>query len=452
MANEVVASKDKNMLAVSGPVYTTNTKIKQKILDEEEYLTILEKIVERDFYPELTKLKLRLHYLNALETDDVEKLREIQLQLERETPCAERKETPRTFDIKLKEEDSLSNIDKDKNQKLSLDSFLLKNTSEDNASFEKIMEITRKKHREKYAWLFEKQEEQEAREILALTLPKSNEEQLKALENLSSNVETWKYVPRNALMYTPDGVDLSLEEFIKKKGEAQQVIRHENTRFKSDPFDSAASHASLVRATQDLSSLRKKTGKVGVDGHLEHQNVTPTVQGYGFVATPSPAPGVDASPLMTWGEIEGTPLRLDATPLSNNVPSFKIPEPPRREMLAHSLAEKASKQHREKRKKAFAAATASLFSPKNSPRQGMLTSERLEKLSPAAQKLLKAGVRVGTDKSLQASYSPSPIAFNIYGMSPKNRTPGSQRQRTKTPGSTHDDSSITDDLLKLPEV
>ena len=63
-------------------------------------------------------------------------------------------------------------------------------------------------------------------------------------------------------------------------------------RFKSDPFDSVASHASLVRATQELSSLRKKTGKVGVDGHLEHQNATPTVQGYGFVATPSPAPGL----------------------------------------------------------------------------------------------------------------------------------------------------------------
>lgn len=32
--------------------------------------------------------------------------------------------------------------------------------------------------------------------------------------------------------------------------------------------------------------------------------------------TPSIVPGVDASPLMTWGDIEGTPLVLDvkATP------------------------------------------------------------------------------------------------------------------------------------------
>jgi len=61
---------------------------------------------------------------------------------------------------------------------------------------------------------------------------------------------------------------------------------------------------------------------------------------------------------MTWGEIEGTPLRLDATP----APSFKIPEVPRREKLARSLVEKASQQHRDKRKKAMAkAAHASIM-------------------------------------------------------------------------------------------
>jgi hypothetical protein len=42
------------------------------------------------------------------------------------------------------------------------------------------------------------------------------------------------------------------------------------------------------------------------------------VGGYGFVAPPSPAPGVgDDVPVMTWGDIEGTPLILDPhqTPL-----------------------------------------------------------------------------------------------------------------------------------------
>ena len=66
------------------------------------------------------------------------------------------------------------------------------------------------------------------------------------------------------------------------------------------------------------------------------------------------------SPFMTWGEIEGTPMRLDATPGSASGPTFKIPEPPRREQLGHQLVEKMSKEHRNKRKEAIARAAASI--------------------------------------------------------------------------------------------
>jgi len=74
--------------------------------------------------------------------------------------------------------------------------------------------------------------------------------------------------------------------------------------------------------------------------------------------------GVDASPLMTWGEIEGTPFRLDGsdTPVvpGGRGPVFKIPEVPRRDRLLHELAEKASKAHRDKKEVALKQATAAL--------------------------------------------------------------------------------------------
>jgi len=74
--------------------------------------------------------------------------------------------------------------------------------------------------------------------------------------------------------------------------------------------------------------------------------------------------GVDASPLMTWGEIEGTPFRLDGsdTPVvpSGRGPVFKIPDVPRRDRLLHELAEKASKAHRDKKEVALKQATAAL--------------------------------------------------------------------------------------------
>lgn len=50
------------------------------------YFQVLDKIVERDFYPELTRLKLTTAYVEALDSNDVERLRQIQLQLERATP------------------------------------------------------------------------------------------------------------------------------------------------------------------------------------------------------------------------------------------------------------------------------------------------------------------------------------------------------------------------------
>lgn len=71
--------------------------------------------------------------------------------------------------------------------------------------------------------------------------------------------------------------------------------------------------------------------------------------------------GVDASPLMTWGSIEGSPFRLDGgdTPITGTPgPTFKMPEPKKRDQLGLALAEKVSRQHREKRRQALAQATA----------------------------------------------------------------------------------------------
>merc|ERR1712216_862514 len=53
---------------------------------------------------------------------------------------------------------------------------------------------------------------------------------------------------------------------------------------------------------------------------------------YGYVKTPSPAPGVSDSPLMTWGEVEGTPMLLDAGLGDIGPgPSFNIKPMPARE-------------------------------------------------------------------------------------------------------------------------
>lgn len=99
-------------------------------------------------------------------------------------------------------------------------------------------------------------------------------------------------------------------------------------------------------------------GKIGVDGK-ELVTGSPKINGFSLIRTPSPCPGVAQSPLMTWGEVEGAPFKLDGsdTPLPRaQGPSFKMNEPTKREQLAIALAEKASERHRDKKKKAMDAA------------------------------------------------------------------------------------------------
>ncbi len=67
---------------------------------------------------------------------------------------------------------------------------------------------------------------------------------------------------------------------------------------------------------------------------------------------------------MTWGQIEGTPFRLDGgdTPIRSALPGpvFKINEPPVREKLAYALAEKVGEKNRDKKQKALETARRQL--------------------------------------------------------------------------------------------
>ena len=66
--------------------------------------------------------------------------------------------------------------------------------------------------------------------------------------------------------------------------------------------------------------------------------------------------GVDASPLMTWGTIDGTPFHLETDLTPHSGPTFKMPKAPKREELAHRLVEKAAKANKERKKAAAMAA------------------------------------------------------------------------------------------------
>jgi len=305
------------------------------------------------------------------------------------------------------------------------------------------------------SWLFEQERLAKQRQETALALPSI--EMQAAIEDKyrTAIVDTWSYTAKNSLMYIPEGVSLTFEEQFDME-KKMRVISHDNTRFQASPFDPSKLHV-----TSTESRLNSIAPKLGVDGK-ELSNATPTINGYGFVAaTPSPVPGRsagDESPMMFWGEIEGTPFRLDgaATPSayhSGTGPEFKIPDIPEREKIALGLEEKANAARRKRKTDALTHAQRSLASPR-ADRGSM--SDKISYLSPSAQKLLstKLSVRPGSNsRGATPSPSQSPLASPVTSIlsSPKiakgsDKSLSNLKAMLKRPT-----DSLTDDLLKLPK-
>lgn len=187
--------------------------------------------------------------------------------------------------------------------------------------------------------------------------------------------------------------------------------------------------------------------RVGIDGNAVSAALKKNARGYDFVKTPSPHPGVGESPLMTWGELEGTPFRLDGsdTPLRPSAgPSFHIAETSRRETIGHALAEKAGERMRNQKAKALEAARRNITSP-----HIRSTLDRLASMSPAAKRL--ASSKIGVRDSLltpsprsttftQKSHTPSPL---VRKKTPLVRT---------TPKHQVSKTALTDDLLNIPLI
>ena len=191
-----------------------------------------------------------------------------------------------------------------------LDAYLSKYHSEDDASFAELMEKTQQKHKEKYAWLYEQEEKakQYALEFqpsatgentkqLAITDGTSAQEDqpsvMKALsggQGKTGEVKTWTYTAKNALMYMPEGLEMTAKEKMELPG-AQREIIHSNTRLSRSFLHQMKNYN--PNASEAGAPGQPAGQKIGVDGNLlDKGDGSPSVNGYGFVSTPVIEPGV----------------------------------------------------------------------------------------------------------------------------------------------------------------
>jgi protein DGCR14 len=211
-----------------------------KILDEDTFIEKLEKIIEKDFFPDLERLKIKQAYYEALQANDYNKIKELHIRYnnllaknnnnEKSTPLTQRTPmTPKYFDggttptfVQAKsksinsnetpysnEEPPLFPSDEDliSNQKtamedMSLDKFLAQNTSEDNVSFEVIMQESKREEKKKVhqSWLFEKEKLHQLNYDAALMLESGDR---RINDDVTKSLDTWTYKSKNTLMYIP---------------------------------------------------------------------------------------------------------------------------------------------------------------------------------------------------------------------------------------------------------
>ncbi|KAL3151583.1 hypothetical protein ABBQ38_012579 [Trebouxia sp. C0009 RCD-2024] len=212
----------------------------------------------------------------------------------------------------------------------------------------------------------------------------------------SQTLLSWPHTNKSALYYDSsqrDVVPYTEEELADMVQGPPKQIKHSATRFPSD-FDTS----------QQTSKAEGAHGQAGMQGQQPG-----AIRGYGVLNTPAFTPGLDASPLMTWGDIGSTPIRLDQEDdihvSTSTGPAFKMAGVPARDQLGRGIAQKATLSL--KRKAAARAGTPMAG--------GLPTGRRRAAGTPlplsSAGKRLASSLRGGTpatDVQLRASYKSTP--------------------------------------------
>lgn len=412
-ASTALTKRNADTALMPPPPPSKRIKRPPKVLDEESYTDALSHIIARDFFPGLLETETQQDYLDALNTNDAEWIEEAGRRLvevmtpvdgsrrgrrgvsmtpdrtafpyggsqHAQTPVGWQGATPlhasatpahRTTTVEQKpgaEEVDLN---------LSLAAFQAKYTSEDNESFNRVLDKQNAKRAEKYSWMWNGNKLPSARQIAqavsnqrkllragpsssppttdrALVLARPSEDQ-DARPAMIDPLRT-SGNPRNNFMFDPPSLTdthSALPTIAQTAQEASSAspksIQHANTRL---PLLATTASAIPVPESPSLSAIDAAIRRPGPAPPSTAASIvadqdgsaTPRVNGYPFVdaepAVHELAPPPPATDLLS---------RLLSTNDASSGPNpFSILPSSPRETLHHRIVERASRSHRRPR-------------------------------------------------------------------------------------------------------
>ncbi|KAF8453804.1 nuclear protein DGCR14, partial [Terfezia claveryi] len=418
------------------------------VLDEDTYTDALSEIIARDFFPGLVEAKLTQDYMEALDSQDPEWIAEAGRKLNtsrissfrvQQKRMAKRRagtgtsfaptptpvwggglvtptprsglggmETPgsvRSTGTTMSTTSTLGGGPRKvkPDTSLSLDAFQAKYTSEDNASFNDILDRQNEKKRNAYAWMWNGNKIPGKRVQMANRILKErgevdgdgsgeDGEQRKSIvwvDDRKAAPETWKSKPRNGFMFVPEGVEdqqlaLPAPSAASASGEEERAqikspksISYSNTRLPPPPSVAASREPPASPSFSAIQDAIAGNPRGSVSSELEDGNATPRVNGYAFV---------DDEPTKT--EIDVFEHRFSSGSGLPTVPNFTGPSPfkiaatPRREMLLNKMVDKVAREKRAST--AFGNVAKAVGGATSTPRAQMTP------LTPAAHRLMSS--------------------------------------------------------------
>lgn len=276
----------------------------KKVLEEEEYLGRMAKIIKRDFFSTGGSSDFGMTP-NSFDPEQSNRTYY-------ETPGTSRTNLSTTSSIKSRQEAC----------SMRLNEFLEKYTSEDNAYFERLQRKELQRHRVKFPWLYTDRDDHNKHTKEQLKLP-SIHEQFSSDHSkiIPATMIGWPYNPRNSLFYPPSDID-------RTKRQHQSTVNPRSSKYMKEPiFKEPLSHrGDLTRQKK----FNRFTDKIGIDGKLLNGLETPSMNGYSYVPPPE------------------TPRIIDDQPkLKSETSRFYIPNESPRDNLAHKVyQEKVAKNIR----------------------------------------------------------------------------------------------------------